>query len=1036
MKKIFILFTILSSLLSQAQYTAIPDVNFEQALIDLGIDSGTIDGKILTASVTNLKSLEVPAKNISSLSGIEAFLSLENLQCASNNLTSLDLSKNTNLTFLMCSGNSFLSTLDLSKNINLTELICNGCNLNSLDITTNTNLKRLRCEVNKIFSLDVSKNTALTEIHCDRNQISVLDVSKNINLDVLNCSENQLTSLDLNTSLYSLNCSENQLTNLDVTKITALTVLSCSKNRISVIDVSKNINLTDLACGANQLTNLDISKNTALTWLFCRENQLTSLDVSKNPNLTGLICSNNQLTNLNLKNGQNTKFIIKLIDFKSNSNLTCIQVDHTGYSNSNWSSYKDATASYSANCSKAAVTATGDQTYCPNTALNIVETFNISFDPLDPYPNTDGIFIQISSGYVLGEDQLILAGSHPTIASNWNSTEGKLVLTSSNGTKIPYTDFESAIRDVQFTNSNTSPSGIRNFSITLGTGQMSYLPSNGHYYEYVADLGINWTKARDLATASNFNGLQGYLATLTAADEAQLAGALYTGATWIGGSDVVTEGTWKWVTGPEGLANGGTGTTFWIGKGNGTTTPPFNYANWDTSKNQPNDSKNSEDYAQITALALGHPGTWNNQPEQGDLFTTSNYYPKGYIVEYGGMPGDPISIQISASTKITIPKIISVTPNSTCGSGSLLLQATATDGDVDWYTTPTGGTSIYTGNSFTTPNLSVTTSYYVDAANGNCSNGPRTEVIATMNTLPIITTTPASRCDTGSVTLEAAASFGTINWYDVATAGTPIGTGTLFTTPNLTTTTTYYVEVTSNGCTNPRIPVVATIYPIATLNEEILLCQSETITLDASISGMEYLWFPGGETSQTIDVSNIGDYSVTISSPLVNCDSKKDFKVIEHPEPILKQIIVKENSITIQLENPQNYYEYSIDGELFTESNQFSRIPSGQYTAFVREKNGCNLTQQDFTIFSIAKYFTPNNDGINDVWEIKEMQHFPNSTASIFDRYGKLLATLNALKPSWNGNYNNNPLSADDYWYVLKLEDSKPEIKGHFSLKR
>jgi gliding motility-associated-like protein len=206
--------------------------------------------------------------------------------------------------------------------------------------------------------------------------------------------------------------------------------------------------------------------------------------------------------------------------------------------------------------------------------------------------------------------------------------------------------------------------------------------------------------------------------------------------------------------------------------------------------------------------------------------------------------------------------------------------------------------------------------------------------------------------------------------------------------------------------------------------------------LDASIPGMNYLWTPSGETSQTIIVSTIGDYSVTISSALANCDSKKDFKVIEYPKPVIKTITVDENAITIELENPQNYYEFSIDGELFKSSNQFSRIPSGQYTAFVREKNGCNLVEQDFSIFSISKYFTPNNDGFNDVWEIKEMKNYPNSRVEIFNRYGKLLKQLNYKSSGWNGTFNGLELPADDYWYVLKLEDSKPEIKGHFTLKR
>jgi hypothetical protein len=72
-----------------------------------------------------------------------------------------------------------------------------------------------------------------------------------------------------------------------------------------------------------------------------------------------------------------------------------------------------------------------------------------------------------------------------------------------------------------------------------------------------------------------------------------------------------------------------------------------------------------------------------------------------------------------------------------------------------WYTTVTGGSAIGTGNSFTTPTISTTTSYYVDTRNGNCPNIPRMEVIATVKTLPTITSTStAAVCDSGTATLE------------------------------------------------------------------------------------------------------------------------------------------------------------------------------------------------------------------------------------------------------------------------------------------
>ncbi|WP_304198129.1 T9SS type B sorting domain-containing protein [Flavobacterium alvei] len=961
MKKPFLLFILLTCFFGQAQYTTIPDANFEKALIDLGIDSGAIDGKVLTANISTITKLDIQKKAIQDLTGIEAFLSLENLQCKVNSLTTLDLSKNTALTDLDISFNK-LSFLDVSKNLNLTVLICAyNNNLGGLDISSNTNLKFLHCFACNIFNLDVSNNTALSVLDCNRNNIKFLGLSKNLNLTELNCASNMLTSLDVskNTNLKHLNCSFNQILNLDVSKNTTLPHLNCEKNQISILDVSKNINLKNLYCGRNEisdldvskninltvltcsynklssldvsktqlldglycgdnkLSSLDVSKNTALTRLVCQNNQISvldvsantdlnfflcdnnqllSLNVSKNPKIDSLYCNNNLLTDLNLKNGNNKNIDLSYFNLKSNPKLTCIQVDNSEYSNSNWSSKKDATASYSENCSKTTniinppvITATGNQTYCPNTSIKIVTGVTITHDPSET--GTDAIYIQISSGYVNGQDLLALANPllHPTITTSWSASEGKLKLYSPTGIQVTYTDFEAAIKDVTYTNSSISPSGTRNFSINLGFGSANYLPSNGHFYEYMASPGIIWTAAKDAAAARTYYGLQGYLATLTAADEAQLAGAQAPGTGWIGGSDAQIEGTWKWVTGPEGLANGGTGTTFWTGKGNGTTTPPFNYANWN-SPNEPNDSGNNEDYAHITSPAVGNLGTWNDLPVQGNAINVANgnYFPQGYIVEYGGMPGEP-TLQISASTKIIIPKITSSTPSAICGSGSLILQATATDGTVNWYTTPTGGTSIYTGNSFTTPNITTTTSYYVDASNGSCPNGPRTEIIATIKPLPnlpqiaISSTSPVLYClnDTAIPLAATADSNCKLNWYTQAVGGIASATSPI---PITTTagSTTYYVSQTNtiSNCESPRAAIIVTVNPLPTVPtaNNISYCNNETAAPLTAIATANCTlnWYPtatGGTpsaTSPTPSTTVVGTTSYFVSQTITS----------------------------------------------------------------------------------------------------------------------------------------------------------------------
>ena len=319
------------------QTTTIPDPNFEQALIDLNIDSdNTINQSVATADISGIINLGIYNKGIADLTGIQDFISLKQLNCGSNQITSIDLSQNTALEKLYCANNTLLTSIDVSQNTALWLLNIANSQISNIDLSNNLALKEFSCQSSEFTSIDVSNNTALTWLKCDYNMLTSLNLTQNLALTDLYCNNNPLTGLDVsnNINLRNIICYSIGLTSIDVSQNTALINLHCYSNLLTNIDVSNNPNLMQLRCYDNQITNLDLSLNTALTGLFCYNNSLISLDV---------------------KNGNNTS--LTFFNAENNNSLECIQVDDEIAANASQASYtnwfKDATAFYSEDCESA-----------------------------------------------------------------------------------------------------------------------------------------------------------------------------------------------------------------------------------------------------------------------------------------------------------------------------------------------------------------------------------------------------------------------------------------------------------------------------------------------------------------------------------------------------------------------------------------------------------------------------------------------------------------------------------------------------------
>lgn len=328
MKHLLLTLILLTSFFASGQIVNIPDANFKNALLNYNppIDTNG-DDEIQVSEAEVVSFLNVQNKNISDMTGIEAFINLISLTCTYNSITSLDVSQSTSLTELYCGGNE----------------------ITGIDVSQNLNLQILYAFTNQLTDIDLGNNINLEEIIIAQNQFTSLDISQNPNLTYLDFSTNNLSSIDIsnNPDLLSIRGFNNQLSNIDVSNKPVLQQLLVNGNDLMSIDVSQNPELVILTCGDNPITSLDVSQNIGLKGIEFSNTLISEIDLSNNLLLCGVEGNNNfSLNYVNIKNGNNLEltnsncyasyFMDIGLNLLNNPNLQFVCVDDSNFAAANF----------------------------------------------------------------------------------------------------------------------------------------------------------------------------------------------------------------------------------------------------------------------------------------------------------------------------------------------------------------------------------------------------------------------------------------------------------------------------------------------------------------------------------------------------------------------------------------------------------------------------------------------------------------------------------------------------------------------------
>ena len=473
-----------------------------------------------------------------------------------------------------------------------------------------------------------------------------------------------------------------------------------------------------------------------------------------------------------------------------------------------------------------------------------------------------------TASYKPGEDELVYSNAIGNITGTWSGVQGYILLEPNGSTNPTIDEYRDAVRSVKYINKSLLPT-VGKRSITISLGDVDYLEATGHFYRFISKSLLKWSDAEAEAKsdAMMYHGLRGYLATITSQVENDFIKGKTPGVGWIGGSDQAVEGEWRWITGPEGLDESGKGRLFYV-----SGTGPYNgeYNNW--NGNEPNNSGGNEKYAHITLFPTipANSYKWNDLPNTGG---NGDYVSAGYMIEFGGMPGEPV-LNLSATLELQVNTMLfenTGTLIAICEGESITLNKVDLSSATYAWSPTESLSSVSVANPVANP-ISTTT-YSVIGTRGICTGSAVYTV--PVNPKPVSLLKAEENICKGDTLILDPGSHQRYFW----------GTGA--TTPTITVKTAgeYDVKLTSDkGCTGTyKTKILVHDYPEVVYNIQSLVCGDAKNTLvgistnavDYSLKSIDGRAIVNG---LNVNVPDFGVYPMIYSAALYpSCPVKKSF---------------------------------------------------------------------------------------------------------------------------------------------------------------
>lgn len=460
-------------------------------------------------------------------------------------------------------------------------------------------------------------------------------------------------------------------------------------------------------------------------------------------------------------------------------------------------------------------------------------------------------------------------------------------------------------------------------------------------------------------------------------------------------------------------------------------------------------------YTQLTGITPTTGGTWTPPMASGTGVFDPAVDPAGvytYTVTGTNCPDDSANVTV---TLVSAPNAGEPGALDVCETDAPIDLFTILGGTPDtggvWSPTLSSGTSVFTPG--TDPDGVYT--YTIDSGNG-CGNDSA-EVTVQAVPLPTISAI-TTQCSNGTyeinyqtgANISVTASAGTVDMTSNIIFDIPFDTDVVITiTSSIVSTCSVTETVTAPDCFCPQVvfdtpspicidetgqPVDGDSFPVLETN------------LDPSL--FSFVWSLDGviiptATASSLIAENPGEYLVEYTSNTGGtCAGEASVTVnfTEGPESLslslTNGLFSSENGILATVTGGSGPYEFSLDNGFYQDSNLFSNVSLGTHTVTVRNTDECGELTATILVIGFPAFFTPNNDGFNDFWNVISDNTIPDMDLFIFDRYGRLLAQIDPNGQGWDGIYNGIPMPGTDYWFVAELKDGSETYRSHFTLRR